>query len=88
MRWKLETAQYAQGWLGSQLQSMNEAAIAASPDPDNSVLEFHGAAKTMENIMAQWRVMDETFDDLVKENVELKRKLAYIERALSGSREA
>lgn len=78
MRWKLETALYAQGWLGSQLHAMNEAAIAASPDPDNSVLEFHGAMKTMENIVAQWRVLDETFDDLVRENAELKKKLETI----------
>lgn len=85
MRWKLDTAQYAQGWLGSQLHAMNEAAIAASPDPDNSVLEFHGAVKTMENIMAQWRVLDETFDDLVKENVELKRQLAVIKSTISAS---
>lgn len=83
MRWKLDTAQYAQGWLGSQLHAMNEAAIAASPDPDNSVLEFHGAVKTMENIMAQWRVMTETFDDLVRENTELQKKIVAI-RTLTG----
>ena len=83
MRWKLETALYAQGWIGSQLSSMNEAAIAASPDPDNSVLEFHGAVRTMENIMAQWRVLDETIDDLVKENSELKRQLSVIKKAIT-----
>ncbi len=85
MRWKLDTALYAQGWLGSQLQAMNDAAIAASPDPDNSVLEFHGAVKTMENIMAQWRVVTETMDDIVKENTELKRQFSVIKNTISAS---
>ena len=78
MRWKLDTIRYAQGWLGTQLQTMNEAAIAASPDPDNSVLEFHGAVGTMENIVAQWRVIDEALDDLTRENEELKQRLDKI----------
>lgn len=78
MRWKLETIRYAQGWLSTQLQTMNDAAIAASPDPDNSVLEFHGAVRTMEQIVAQWVVVDQALDDALAENAQLRRRLEGI----------
>lgn len=78
MRWKIETIRYAQGWLSSQLQSMNEAATG-----QEGMIEFHGAAQTMEQIVAQWNVVDQALDDVLAENAQLKRQLEQIRNTLA-----
>ena len=74
MRHKLSTAQYSQGWLESQIESMVNIASSGN----NAVVS--GPLATV--MMEQWVILSDTFDDLVKENAELKRKMAIVESAL------
>jgi hypothetical protein len=67
MRQKLETAVYAQGWMGSQIQSLVEA-YASSEDENVRALS--------NQLAAMWVVLDETMDDIIRENLDLRSKLA------------
>jgi hypothetical protein len=75
MRYKLDTAVFSQGWLLGQFESMaNKIAEKANEDPTAHLL-----ATTMQE---QFNVVSETMDDLIKENAELKRKLAAVQNAV------
>jgi hypothetical protein len=76
VRHKLSTAQYAQGWLGGQIGS---AVAAADEDKENNPT----AAAVANEVAGQWKIVDEAMDDLIKENLELKRRLSIIESAFS-----
>lgn len=71
MRHKLETIQFAQGWLGSEL-------AYAADDLDKA----GGDTTISKNVMEQWQIIDEGLDDILRENADLRRKLQLTRNAL------
>jgi hypothetical protein len=71
---KLSTAMYAQGWLEGQLES----AVINSAKRENEDPKTHAVST---QVLEQWAVISAAFDNLIKENTELNRKLSIIESA-------
>jgi hypothetical protein len=76
MSHKLSTAVFSQGWLDGQFESMVNAS-AAKKDEDPTA---HLIATQMQE---QWGVVSRAFDELVKENAELERKLSAVKIAIA-----
>jgi cytochrome c oxidase assembly factor CtaG len=60
MRHTLEEAVQAQGWVGGQIEFM------ALDQPETTIYPA---------FLRQWQIVDETIDDLIRENRELNDKL-------------
>jgi hypothetical protein len=72
---KLSTAVFAQGWLEGQFETM-VARSAEKADEDPTV---HLVAT---QVLEQWNIVSNAFDQLVKENAELERRLALVKAAV------
>jgi hypothetical protein len=74
MRHKLSSAVFAQGWLEGQIESaVAKTAEENKEDPTQLLIATQ--------VQEQWSIVSATLDDLIKENTELKRKLAIVESA-------
>jgi hypothetical protein len=71
MRHKIETIQFAQGWLGSELE--HAAADVEREGGDTTIAKL---------VLEQWKVIDEGLDDILRENADLQRKLQLTRNAL------
>ena len=67
LTYKLEDAVFAQGWVGGQIADLIEKSAAGSD----------GQKVMATQLEEQWRIVDTTMDELIRENSELKNKLAW-----------
>lgn len=75
MRHQLSTVVFTQGWLTTQFESaLEEARKTENENPTPALV----AAQIRE----QWKVIDESLDDLIKKYQEMERQLAIIKSAL------
>ena len=69
---KLESAVFAQGWVGGQIE--------------NAVQNLSGGTEQEQAMGAQleemWQVVDVTLDELIRENRDLRSKLELAQNAL------
>ncbi|VVB50909.1 Uncharacterised protein [uncultured archaeon] len=70
MKHRIETIAFSQGWLGNQLEQAAKEEMS------------EGATAVGQQVLDQWRVIDEGLDDLIQENQELRRRLAAVQDAL------
>lgn len=70
---KLNIAVLAQGWIGGRLE---EISSAFSKNPDADVQQL--ATQLLEN----WAIVDGAMDELIRENTDLRNKLALAKSAL------
>jgi hypothetical protein len=76
MSHKLSTAVFAQGWLDGQFESMiADASKSANEDPNRLLIATQ--------MQEQWNVVSSAFDELVKENAEMERRLSSVKIALA-----
>jgi hypothetical protein len=75
MSHKLSTAVHAQGWVDGHIENM--VAKAAEKKDENPTA--HVVATVLQE---QWSIVSNAFDQLVKENAEMARKLAIIQSTL------
>ncbi len=69
MRHKIETLLYAQGWLGTHIETHNDPFDVTETDDYR------------QHVQDMWQVIDEGLDDLRTENIALKATLALIDQA-------
>lgn len=75
MTHKLSTAVFAQGWLEGQFENaVNSAAKTTDQDPTKHLI----AAQ----ILDQWGIFSSTFDQLVRENADMERRLMQVRAAV------
>jgi hypothetical protein len=74
MKHKLSSAVFAQGWLEGQIDNM----VAKTSEKQNEDPTSH---LIVTQIHEQWTIVSQALDDLIKENAEMKRKLAVVESA-------
>jgi hypothetical protein len=68
---KLETAVYAQGWINGQIEYLVEkAAGAQAEDPSQLVI--------VTQLQEQWNIVSTTLDEVIREVLDLRRKLSVI----------
>ena len=67
MTYTLDNAVYAQGWVGGQITDLIEKSMAGS----------EGQKVMAAQLEEQWKIVDTTMDELIRENKELKNKLAW-----------
>jgi hypothetical protein len=72
---KLSTAVFAQGWLEGQFETM-VARSAEKADEDPTV---HLVAT---QVLEQWKIVSDAFDQLIRENAELQRQLSQVKAAV------
>jgi hypothetical protein len=74
MRHKLDTAIYAQGWIEGQLEAVvQNTLLMENEDPTGHLVATQ--------LLEQWAVFSQTFDDVVDELREANRKLAIVRSA-------
>jgi hypothetical protein len=73
MTYELEAAVHAQGWVGGQIESV-VAQLATTKTLEERTLGI--------TLAEMWAVVDNTMDELIAENFELKAKLARIQDSL------
>jgi hypothetical protein len=72
VRHKVDTIVFAQGWLGNQLEVAAEAQATKQ-------------AQVMgQQVLAQWKILDEGLDNLLKERQQLIDKIKRIREAVEG----
>lgn len=71
MRHKLDTVVFSQGWLEGQIENMvAKSAETADEDPTAHLVTTQ--------ISEQWAVVSTALDDLIQENLTMRRKLDII----------
>lgn len=75
MSHKLSTAVHAQGWVDSEIENM----VAKSGEKKDENPTAHLITTTLQE---QWGIISNAFDQLVRENAEMARKLAIIQSSL------
>ena len=71
MTYTLDNAVYAQGWVGGQITDLIEKSMAGS----------EGQKVMAAQLEEQWKILDTTMDELIRENRELQNKLIMVQNA-------
>jgi len=71
MTYTLDNAVYAQGWVGGQITDLIEKSMAGS----------EGQKVMAAQLEEQWKIVDTTMDELIRENRELQNKLIMVQNA-------
>lgn len=66
--YKLDEAVFAQGWIGGQIDAVVEEMEKTQPVIAAQIAE-------------QWKILDTTMDELIRENRDLQAKLFMIQEA-------
>ena len=69
MTYSLDVAVFAQGWIGGQIDAIVEETAKTQPVIAAQIEE-------------QWKIVDTTMDELIRESRDLQAKLARAEDAL------
>lgn len=73
---KLSSAVFAQGWLEGQFEALVErTAKKADEDPTSHLVATQ--------VLEQWSIVSAAFDQLVKENADMERRLALVKVAVA-----
>lgn len=67
--YKLDTAVFAQGWIGGEINALVERTAVDQPVIAAQIEE-------------QWKIVDTTMDELIRENRDLQAKLQFALDAL------
>ena len=69
MTYTLDNAVYAQGWVGGQITDLIEKSMAGT----------EGQKVMAAQLEEQWKILDTTMDELIRENRELQNKLIMVQ---------
>jgi hypothetical protein len=72
MTYSIDNAVYAQGWVGGQIADLIEKSMAGS----------EGQKVMATQLEEQWKIVDTTIDELIRENRDLRIKLVSAQEAL------